>query len=120
MYWNPTLTSPRRPASVISPGVEARVEQLGGGHVDVVALAVDLVRPVAEHGVEGLHGHADDVGVRDPRAVEAGLGLALLVVPTASIARWFASGSFRDGISAAMPPIANAPRRWQVLTSSSV
>ena len=38
---------------------------------------------------------------------------------TAAIARSFASASLRDGISAAMPPIANAPRAWQVLTSSS-
>ena len=39
---------------------------------------------------------------------------------TASIARWLASSSLREGISAAMPPIANAPWAWQVLTSSSV
>ena len=30
------------------------------------------------------------------------------------------SGSRRDGMNAAMPPIANAPRLWQVCTSSSV
>ena len=30
------------------------------------------------------------------------------------------SGSRRLGMNAAMPPIACAPRRWQVLTSSSV
>jgi hypothetical protein len=38
---------------------------------------------------------------------------------TAAIARSFASGSRREGISAAIPPIANAPRAWHVLTSSS-
>src|SRR5213076_1818825 len=32
----------------------------------------------------------------------------------------FTSGSFRDGMNAAMPPIACAPRRWHVATSSSV
>ena len=30
------------------------------------------------------------------------------------------SGSRRFGMNAAIPPIANAPRLWQVLTSSSV
>ena len=39
---------------------------------------------------------------------------------TASIARWLAASSLRDGISAAIPPIANAPCSWQVLTSNSV
>ena len=38
--------------------------------------------------------------------------------PPRSRARW-PPASLRDGISAAMPPIACAPRRWQVLTSSS-
>ena len=38
---------------------------------------------------------------------------------TAAIARSFASASLRDGISAAIPPIAKAPRAWQVFTSSS-
>jgi hypothetical protein len=32
----------------------------------------------------------------------------------------FTSGSFRDGMNAAMPPIACAPRRWHDRTSSSV
>jgi hypothetical protein len=32
----------------------------------------------------------------------------------------FCSGSLRLGMNAAMPPIACAPRLWQVLTSSSV
>ena len=32
----------------------------------------------------------------------------------------FTSGSRRDGMNAAIPPIACAPRPWQVRTSSSV
>ena len=32
----------------------------------------------------------------------------------------FTAGSFRDGMNAAMPPIACAPRRWHDRTSSSV
>ena len=80
MYWKPTETSLRRPSSVISPGVEAASSSWSARHVDVVALLVDLVRLVAEHGVEGLQRDVDDVRVRDPGAVEAGLGLALLVL----------------------------------------
>ncbi len=38
---------------------------------------------------------------------------------TFSSAASFAAGSFLIGICAAMPPIAGAPRRWQVLTRSS-
>ena len=80
MYWKPTLTSLRRPSSVISPGVDAASSSCVGRDVDVVALAVDLVRLVAEHRVERLGRHLHDVRVRDPGAVEAGLGLALLVL----------------------------------------
>jgi hypothetical protein len=38
---------------------------------------------------------------------------------TLSSAASFAFGSFLIGICAAIPPIAGAPRRWQVFTSSS-
>ena len=57
----------------------------------------------------------------DPRAVEAVARLALLVLAHAWRARRsFTAASRRDGMNAAMPPIACAPRRWQVATSSSV
>ena len=39
---------------------------------------------------------------------------------TLARARSLASASVREGKNAAMPPMAWAPRRWQVLTSSSV
>ena len=38
---------------------------------------------------------------------------------TASKAFWLASSSLRLGITADMPPMACAPRAWQVFTSSS-
>ena len=79
-YWIPTETLLRRPSSVASPGVAATFEEIGGGDGDVVALPVDLVRPLAEHGVERLVGGRDEVGVRDPRAVEPLRRLALLVL----------------------------------------
>ena len=40
--------------------------------------------------------------------------------PTFASATAFTSGSRRDGMNAAMPPIACAPRSWHVLTSSCV
>ena len=58
---------------------DVHVEQCGCRHLDVVALPVDLVRPVAEDRVELRHRDRDQVGVRHPRAVEAVAGLALLV-----------------------------------------
>ena len=39
---------------------------------------------------------------------------------TASNAFLFASSSVRDGITAAIPPIACAPRAWQVFTTRSL
>src|SRR3954452_13689959 len=47
------------------------VEQLVAAHLDVGALAVELVGTLAEHRVEGVHRRRHEVGVRDPRAVEA-------------------------------------------------
>ena len=47
---------------------------------DVVALPLELVRPLAEHRVEALGRDGDEIGMRDPRAVEAGARLALLVL----------------------------------------
>ena len=47
---------------------------------DLVALPLELVRPVAEHRVELLERDRDEVRVRDPGAVEAVAGLALLVL----------------------------------------
>ena len=83
----------------------------------VVALLVHLVRPVAEHRVERLRRHRHRVGVRDPGAVEAVVRLALLVGAHRLEGRLLASSSVRDGITAAIPPIACAPRAWQVFTT---
>ena len=48
--------------------------------VDVVALPVELVGGVAEDAVEDLRAQRHQVGVGDPRPVEAGLRLAGLVL----------------------------------------
>ena len=65
---------------MIWPPGTVEVDQLGRRGVDVVALPVDLVRPVAEDGVEAVERDGDEVGVGDPGAVEAVAGLALLVL----------------------------------------
>jgi hypothetical protein len=52
--------------------------------------------------------------MRHPGAVVAVAGLALLVGAHLGQRRLVGGGSFLIGICAAMPPIANAPRRWQV------
>ena len=76
----PTLTLLRSPASVDLARGRGDVEQLAPADLDVLAQAVELVGPVAEHRVEHLLAHRDQVGVGDPGAVEAVAGLAGLVV----------------------------------------
>ena len=56
------------------------VDQLLFGDLHVVPLALDLVRALAEHRVELRDRRRHQVGVRDPRAVEAVAGLAALVL----------------------------------------
>ncbi len=89
------------------------------GHV--LAQAFELVGPIAEHGVElGLR-HRDEVGVRDPGAVEAVPRLARLVL---------ADARQRDLVHLGIAPARDErrharrsrarPRVWHVRTRSSV
>jgi hypothetical protein len=101
--------------------VEAEVEQVGGGHVDVLATPVELVRPLAQYRAEHLVADGDQAGVGDPRAVEAVAGLALLVRTHLRRSRHgVTSGSRRPGRNALIPPMAKAPRLVARGTSSSV
>ena len=59
---------------------DVEVEQLLLSHLDVVAAAVELVRPLAEHGVELVPRDRDEIRMGDPRAVEAVARLAPLVL----------------------------------------
>ena len=59
---------------------DLEVDELPFAYVNVVALAVDLVRAVTEHGVELRHRDGNEIRVRDPRAVEAVARLAALVL----------------------------------------
>ena len=79
-YWIPTETLLRNPCSVTSPGVACTSRRSSEWTCHVLALPLDLVGPVAEHPVERLHRDGHQVGVRDPRAVEALRRLAVLVL----------------------------------------
>jgi hypothetical protein len=78
--------------------------------VHVVEPAVQLVR-LRHEAVEHLHGDGHESRVRDPGAVVTVACLALLVGAHLGDRSIVGAGSFLIGICAAMPPIANAPRR---------
>ena len=99
----------------------AQVEQLCRATSTLLAQPLLLVRPVAEDAVEDLH--RDRARGRDgrPRSRRSRRPLSRsLSSRTFAIATSFTAGSRRFGMNAAIPPIACAPRRWQVRTSSSV
>ena len=107
----------RSPTSVRSPVVH--LEQFVARDLDVVAQCRELVG-LRHQLVEHVRGDRHQVRVRDPGAVIAVLRLALLVgAHLREGGSRSCAGSPRFGICAAMPPMAKAPRRWQVLMSSS-
>src|SRR5213080_4967716 len=96
------------------------VEEVARVHRHVLAQPVLLVRTDPEHPIEtapatgtrsGWATHVPSKPSPDSRSLSS--------VTFASATR-LTSGSRRDGMNAAMPPIACAPRRWHVFTSSSV
>ena len=113
------LTDVRSATSVMPPACSSTPSRSVGGDPHVVAPAHDLVRLEAQPLVEDVLAGRHQAGVRHPGAVEAVADLAPLVLPHRLSARLAATGS-RLGTRAAMPPMAWAPRRWQVRTSSSV
>ena len=68
--------------------------------------------------VEDFERDGDEAGMRDPGAVVAVGGLALLVGADLAMAFSLATGSDLMGMSADMPPMAWTLRRWQVLMQS--
>ncbi len=56
------------------------MHEVGGGHRDILKLLADLIGLVAQHLVEFGHGDLHQPGMRDPGAVVAVAGLALLVL----------------------------------------
>ena len=116
----PTLMLVRRPASVTSPGVDCTSSSCVGGDVDVLALPVQLVRAgrrgpwsKASSQISTMPGWATQEPSKPSPASR------VLSSGTFWKAASLTSGSLL-GMNAAMPPIAWAPRLWQVRTSSSV
>ena len=99
-------------------GVE--VEQLRRGDVDVVARALELVG----RSPSTLSNSSSAMGTRSGWATQVpskpSPASRCLSACTAASAVSLTAGSRRLGMNAAMPPMACAPRRWHVRTSSSV
>ncbi len=116
----PTFTFERRPSSVTSPGVAGHVEQLVGADVDTSSRCRStwLGRsPSTSSNASVATGTESGCATQVPSKPSP--ASRSLSARTASNAFRFASSSVRVGITAAMPPIACAPRAWQVFTSSS-
>ena len=107
----------RTPATVTAPAVLDTSRSSAPVTSNVVALPVELVRPVAEDLGEGVGAGRHQGRVGDPGSVEAGPASRDLSAVVFSSAAAVASGSALLGTKAAIPPIACAPRAWQVLTS---
>ena len=64
----------------LAAGVSGIDSSAASSRHDLLAQPLELVRPLAEHGVEHLGADRHEIGVRDPGAVEAVARLALLVL----------------------------------------
>ena len=120
MYWIPTFTFERSPSSVTSPGVSG------------IASSSSALTDTSSRRRSTWFGRSPSTSSKASVATGTESGCATQVpskpspasrclsARTASKARRLASSSLRLGITADMPPIAWAPRAWQVFTSSSV
>ena len=116
----PTSTLLRRPASVMFPGVAETLSR---------SAAVTVTSSRSRSSWFGLSPSTPSktsvqIGTRSGWATQEpskpSFDSRVLSWRTFSSATAFTSGLRRDGMNAAMPPIACAPRLWQVRTSSSV
>ena len=119
-YWMPTLTALRSPASVSSPGVS------------LTASSCAAVTATSSRSRSSWFGRSPSTPSKTSRQIGTRSGWAtqepskpspasrVLSSRTLASATSLTSGSRRLGMNAAMPPIACAPRLWQVRTSSSV
>ncbi len=120
MYWMPTLTLLRRPSSVASPGVEAMSSSSPwptwtSSRWRSIWLGREPSTPSNTSMATGTRsGWATQVPSKPSPASRC------LSSRTLATACSLISGRLRLGMKADMPPMANAPRRWQVLTSSWV
>ena len=105
----------RRPAST------ATSSSCSARDVHVLALLVELVGPVAEDRVEDLRGRSAPGPGAPPRSRRSRRSASrALSARTLRQRRLVDLRVLRLGMNAAMPPMACAPRLWQVRTSSSV
>ena len=120
MYWMPTFTLLRRPSSVISPGVEATSSSSSAATFTSSRWRSTWLGFSPSTSSKASIATGTESGWATQVPSKPAPASRCLSSRTASSARWLASSSVRLGITADMPPIACAPRRWQVLTSSSV
>ena len=118
-YWIPTETFERRPSSVTSPGVDRT-----SSSSPAPTVTSSRCRSI-------WFGRSPRTRSNDSNATGTRSGCATHVPSkpcdasrslssrTFSSAIALTSGSRREGMNAAMPPIAWAPRLWHVFTSSS-
>ena len=119
-YCSPTLMLLRSPASVISPGVLATASRSAGS------------TETSSRSLPSWFGWSPSTPSNTSRQIGTRSGWAtqepskpsrlsrVLSSRTLASATSLTCGSRRLGMNAAMPPIACAPRLWQVRTSSSV
>ena len=117
MYWMPTWTLLRSPASVIgASGLKSRrsfAVTFTSGRCLPYWFGCGMCLSKISFAIGTRPGCATQVPSQ-PSVTSRSLSAR-----TFSIAASLAAGSFLMGICAAMPPIAGALRRWQVFTSSS-
>ena len=115
----PTFTFRRRPFSVIWPSVLSIASRSAAAtETSSRCLSTWLSRSPSTFWNSPMAGSTES-GCATHEPSKPAAASRFLSAATASSAFCAASSSVRDGITALMPPMACAPRLWQVLTSSS-
>ena len=119
-YWMPTFTFERRPSSVRAPGVDDTSSRASAdGDTSSRCFSTWFRRsPSTSSNASVATGTESGCATHVPSKPAS--ASRCLSSRTAAKAFLFASSSVRDGITAAMPPIACAPRAWQVFTTRSL
>ena len=109
------------PSSVTSPGVAAHVEEIGRASTATSSRCRSIWfgrSPRTASNASSAIGTRSGCATHVPSKPVATPRAPCPRAPSRA-RRAFTSASRRLGMNAAMPPIASAPRRWQVFTSSS-
>jgi hypothetical protein len=120
MYWMPMLTFARRPSSVrSSPAEDASRSSSAVTETSGRCLSIWLgLSPSTASNASIATGTESGCATHEPS--KPSFASRRLSSPTCLKAFSLIDSSLRLGMNADMPPIANAPRLWQVCTSSSV